>query len=107
MSLIHSRGGSAMPLANERRRVLEALGDEAMTGPAVFRRMRERSIGDATGVGDGVQAGDQAFLYPALHSLEADRRLQATWLPDAGGGSRRAYRRRRPLPSLPCAMRRS
>jgi len=54
-----------------------------------------------------VQAGDQAFLYPALHSLEADRRLQATWLPDAGGGSRRAYRRRRPLPSLPCAMRRS
>ncbi len=105
MSLIHLWGGSAKPLANERRQVLEALDGEAMTGPAVFRRMRDRSIGD--GLRDGVKAGDQAFLYPALHSLEADRKLQASWLADAIGGPRRTYRRRRLLPRLPGAIRRS
>jgi DNA-binding PadR family transcriptional regulator len=82
--------------------VLEALDGEAMTGPAVFRRMRDRSIGD--GLRDGVKAGDQAFLYPALHSLEADRKLRAAWRPDVAGVSRRTYQRRRLLPRLAVAI---
>ena len=38
------------------------------------------------------------LLYPALHSLEADWKLQAMWLSDANGVRRRIYRKRRLLP---------
>jgi hypothetical protein len=94
-------GNGATPLARERNRVLEALGCEAMPGSVVFLRM----LGRANGAGalDASQAhpGDQSLLYPALHSLEAGWKIQATWQSDAGGTKHRTYRRRRLLPRRP------
>ena len=91
-------GKGASPLARERNRVLEALGRETLTGSVVFRRMRGRSNGAvALNAGDA-QPGDQSLLYPALHSLEAGWKIQATWQSDAGGTKHRTYRKRRLLP---------
>ena len=88
--------GSAR-LARERERVLEALDGEALSVPAILRRMAERSTGGEAGALHGAEASDQSLLYPALHSLEADWKLQARWLSDANG-VRRVYRKRRLLP---------
>lgn len=44
--------------------------------------------------GDGRTLGGQAFLYPALHRLEAEGRLEAGWTTNAAGTVRRRYRRR-------------
>ena len=91
------------PLADERKRVLEELGTEPLSGLAVFRRIRERSAGGEAEAGESAQAhsGDQILLYPALHSLEAGWKIQATWESDAGGTKHRTYRRRRLLPRRP------
>jgi hypothetical protein len=91
-------GKGAIPLARERNRVLEALGRETLTGSVVFRRMRERSNGAGAVNAGHAQPGDESLLYPALHSLEAGWKLQATWQSDAGGTKHRAYRKRRLLP---------
>ena len=88
----------AKPLADERKRVLEALDGEALSGPVVFRRIRERSTWPEGEAGHGMEPGDQSLLYPALHSLEAGWKLQATWQSDAGGAKHRTYRKRRLLP---------
>lgn len=91
-------GKGAIPLARERNRVLEVLGRETLTGSVVFRRMRERSNGAGALDASKAHPGDQCLLYPALHSLEADWKIQATWQSDAGGTKHRTYRKRRLLP---------
>ncbi|MGD0863637.1 MAG: hypothetical protein ABSA21_12940 [Candidatus Limnocylindrales bacterium] len=90
--------GAVPPLADERKRVLAAvkdLGCELLTGPVIFRRMHERSTEARPEAGPN--PGDQSLLYPALHSLEADWSVQATWLSDANGIRHRTYRKRRLL----------
>jgi DNA-binding PadR family transcriptional regulator len=89
------------PLADERRQVLAALEGEALSGSAVFRRIRERSAEGEAAPGESGQSGDQSLLYPALHSLEAGWKIQARWQSDAGGTKHRTYRRRRLLPRRP------
>ena len=101
MSRSEGRGEGAKPLADERKRVLEALDGGAMTGSAIFRRIRERSAGGEAEASESAQSGDQSLLYPALHSLEAGWTIQATWQSDAGGANHRTYRRRRLLPRRP------
>jgi hypothetical protein len=95
----HSGAGS---LSAERSRVLEALDEDVLTGPAIARRMDGPSTNAAARAGtDGEQAansGDLALLYPALYSLEARWKLQAEWLPGTDGVRHRTYRRRRLLP---------
>jgi DNA-binding PadR family transcriptional regulator len=86
------------PLASERRRVLEALEGEALTGPAISRRMHLPWTGAESGTEHAATEGDQSLLYPALHSLEADSTLQSEWLSDASGIRHRTYRRRRLRP---------
>jgi DNA-binding PadR family transcriptional regulator len=101
MSRGYDPGEDAKPLADERKRVLEELGNEPLSGLAVFRRMRGRSAGGEAEVRDGAGPGEQRLLYPALHSLEAGWTLSAEWVTDAGGTRRRTYRRRRFLPIPP------
>ncbi len=101
-----ARRGVANP-AFVRRQVINALGDDVMTGPAIFRRIRERSEEVSTASGDGVQPNDQSLLYPVLHSLEAGWKLHATWQSDASGASRRTYRQRRLLPRRPAWTKRT
>ena len=105
MSRIDGPGKDATPLASERRRVLDALGGEVLTGPAVLRRMRGRPIGAEAGAeagaADRVDPGDESLLYPAIYSLEADWKLKAICLPDGNGRRHRTYRKRRLLPRGP------
>ena len=98
MSRSDGAGEGAKPLADERKRVLEALDGEALSGSVVFRRMRERTNGAGAVNAGHAQPGDQSLLYPALHSLEAGWKLQATWQSDASGTKHRTYRKRRLLP---------
>jgi hypothetical protein len=104
--------GAVSSLAGERQRVLDAVEDldgVVLTGPVIFRRMHER-LTDAEPAARpeaGPNPGDQSLLYPALHSLEADGRVQATWVSDANGLRHRAYRKRRLLPHRPGRTRRS
>ncbi|MGD0248747.1 MAG: hypothetical protein ABSB75_06805 [Candidatus Limnocylindrales bacterium] len=91
-------------LAAERERVLYALDGDAMTSSAIARRMRDRPTETGTETASRAAAGDQRLLFPALHGLEADWRLQAEWLPDSNGVPHRAYRKRRLLPHLPRRM---
>jgi hypothetical protein len=95
--------GAVSPLADERQWVLDAVEDldgVALTGPVIFRRMRERLTDADPGarLEAGPNPGDQSLLYPALHSLEADGRVQAAWVLDANGFRHRTYRKRRLLP---------
>lgn len=98
MSLTDGVGEASARLARERERVLEALDGEALSVPAILRRMNERSTRAEVGTEHGAEPSDQRLLYPALHSLEADWKLQAGWLSDANGMRRRIYRKRRLLP---------
>ena len=82
------RSGTAS-LADERRRVLEALDGNALTGPAISLRIDD---------GRPAHSGDQAYLYPALYSLEAGWRLRAAWRPGPDGVRHRTYRRRSLIP---------
>ena len=72
------------PLSAERRRVLDALDVDVLTGPAIARRVHT----------DRLDSADQALLYPALYSLEARWKLQAEWLPGQDGVRHRTYRKR-------------
>ena len=98
MSRTGGAGEGSARLACERERVLDALGGEALSVPAILRRMNERSTRAEVGASHGAGPSDQSLLYPALHSLEADWKLQARWLSDANGMRRRIYRKRRLLP---------
>ena len=99
-----SDGSGGVPsFANERKRLLAAVEDldgANATGPAIFLWMLERSTEAEPGesAASDPKPGDQSLLYPALHSLEASGRVQATWQSDAKGIRHRTYRRRRLLP---------
>jgi hypothetical protein len=73
-------------LGSRIRGAIDGIDGGAATGPAVLRRLRERS---------GL---DESLLCPILHRLEADWKLDATWRADAGGAIHRTYRRRRWIP---------
>jgi DNA-binding PadR family transcriptional regulator len=64
--------------------VLGVLRDEELYGYEIAQRIRERS-GAAIDPGEG-------WLYPALHHLETEGALQATWRPSSRGPRRRYYR---------------
>jgi DNA-binding PadR family transcriptional regulator len=66
-------------------RVLRAIGTDRLSGFEILARL------------DGVArtaAGSEAFLYPALHRLEASGRLGGCWDADSLGNRRRLYARR-------------
>jgi hypothetical protein len=78
------------PLEAARQRVLEAIdapGQGPLTGPAILRLAV-----------DSHTPPDESLLYPALHGLEADWRVQAGWVTDERGIRHRAYLKRGLLP---------
>lgn len=84
--LTQSGAGDA-PLAAARKRVLRAMctrAEEALTGPAILKLEA-----------DPRAQRDESLLYPALHGLEADWKVQAGWVTDARGIRHRTYRTRR------------
>lgn len=64
--------------------VLTVIDEEELYGYEIAARIRERS--------GGAFAPSEGSLYPALHALEADGALQATWRPSERGPRRRYYR---------------
>ena len=64
--------------------VLGVLRDGELYGYEIAQRIRERS--------GGAFAPSEGSLYPALHSLEADGALSATWRESDKGPRRRYYR---------------
>jgi PadR family transcriptional regulator PadR len=62
--------------------VLTILRNGELYGYEIAQRIRERS--------GGTFAPSEGSLYPALHSLEAEGALQATWR-DSDKGPRRRY----------------
>ena len=64
--------------------VLTVLKDGELYGYEIAQRIRERSGGAFT--------PSEGALYPALHALEADGALEASWR-DGGRGPRRRYYR--------------
>jgi hypothetical protein len=98
-----------------RSRALAAIDDldgVGATGPAVLRRLRERSFAGKTGAAtvaeaaaEAVDAGatspDEPDLYPVLHRLEADWQIRATWQAGADGTLHRTYQRRRLMHGRP------
>ena len=63
--------------------VLTVLADGELYGYEIASRIRERS--------GGAFAPSEGSLYPALHSLEADGALEATWRTSDRGPRRRYY----------------
>jgi len=63
--------------------VLTVLRDGELYGYEIAQRIRERS--------GGAFAPSEGSLYPALHALEADGALQATWRASDKGPRRRYY----------------
>src|ERR1700690_3595043 len=63
--------------------VLATLRDGELHGYEIARRIRSRS-GDAFTLSEG-------SLYPALHRLETDGALEASWRVGEGGPRRRYY----------------
>ena len=78
--------GSRGDPSDERSRVLSALGNDELSGPAIFRRM--------AGPNSRVPGG-QGLFYPALYGLVASWRLRARWQTDPSGIPHRVYRRER------------
>jgi PadR family transcriptional regulator PadR len=64
--------------------VLTVLRDGELYGYEIAQRIRERS--------GGAFAPSEGSLYPALHALEADGALTATWRESDKGPRRRYYR---------------
>ena len=64
--------------------VLTILRDGELYGYEIAQRIRERS--------GGAFAPSESSLYPALHGLEAEGALQATWRDSDKGPRRRYYR---------------
>jgi DNA-binding PadR family transcriptional regulator len=63
--------------------VLSALRESELYGYEIAQKIRERS--------GGAFAPSEGSLYPALHSLEADGALIATWRESNKGPRRRYY----------------
>lgn len=64
--------------------VLSVIGDGELYGYEISQRVREQS--------GGAFAPSEGSLYPALHRLEADGALAATWRDSDRGPRRRYYR---------------
>jgi PadR family transcriptional regulator PadR len=64
--------------------VLSVLRDGELYGYEIAQRIRERS--------GGAFAPSEGSLYPALHNLEAEGALLATWRESDRGPRRRYYR---------------
>jgi len=64
--------------------VLSALRDGELYGYEIAQKIRERS--------GGVFAVSEGSLYPALHALEEDGALTASWRDSDKGPPRRYYR---------------
>jgi PadR family transcriptional regulator len=64
--------------------VLAVIGDGELYGYEIARQIRDRS--------DGTFSPSEGSLYPALHRLEADGALVATWRGSERGPRRRYYR---------------
>lgn len=64
--------------------VLTVIGEGELYGYEIASRIRERS--------GGAFAPSEGSLYPALHALEADGALEATWRASDRGPRRRYYR---------------
>lgn len=64
--------------------VLTVLRDGELYGYEIAQRVRERS--------GGAFAPSEGSLYPALHALEADGALQASWRNSDRGPRRRYYK---------------
>jgi PadR family transcriptional regulator len=64
--------------------VLAVLRESEAYGYEIAQRIRERS--------GGAFAPSEGSLYPALHALEADGALQATWRASDRGPRRRYYK---------------
>lgn len=64
--------------------ILTVIGDGELYGYDIAQRIRERS--------GGAFAPSEGSLYPALHRLEADGALEATWQAGERGPRRRYYR---------------
>jgi PadR family transcriptional regulator PadR len=64
--------------------VLSVLRDGELYGYDIAQRVRERS--------GGAFAPSEGSLYPALHALEAEGALEATWRESDKGPRRRYYR---------------
>jgi PadR family transcriptional regulator, regulatory protein PadR len=64
--------------------VLAVIGEGELYGYQIAQRIRERS--------GGAFAPSEGSLYPALHALEAEGALEATWRPSDRGPRRRYYR---------------
>lgn len=64
--------------------ILTVLGDGELYGYEIGRRLRDRS--------DGAFTMAESSLYPALHRLEAEGALAASWRIGQGGPRRRYYR---------------
>ena len=71
--------------SDERSRVLSALGNDELSGPAIFRRM--------AGPNSRVPGG-QGLFYPALYGL-VELATARTWQTDPSGIPHRVYRRER------------
>jgi DNA-binding PadR family transcriptional regulator len=66
-------------------RVLAAVDGDRLSGFEALGRIEA----------DGRAPEGEAFLYPALHRLEATGRLEADWSANASGDVRRRYRPKR------------
>jgi|ERR1022692_1032078 DNA-binding PadR family transcriptional regulator len=64
--------------------ILSVLSEEELYGYEIAARIRERS-------GAFIDPGE-GWLYPALHKLELDGALEATWRESEIGPKRRYYR---------------
>lgn len=73
----------AVPRGALRALVLAALDEAPLHGYALARQLEERSNG-AIKIREG-------SLYPALHELELDGSIEATWTKGPDGRKRRVY----------------
>jgi|SRR5271157_477539 len=64
--------------------VLSVLREGELYGYEIAQRIRERS--------DGAFVPSEGSLYPALHALEADGALEASWQASDRGPRRRYYK---------------
>jgi DNA-binding PadR family transcriptional regulator len=77
------RERDVVPRGALRALLLAALTDTALHGYALARRLEERSRG-ALKIREG-------SLYPALHELELEGAIEATWVRAPDGRRRRVY----------------
>lgn len=81
--MARSRHPDVVPRGALRALVLATLAEEALHGYALARRLEERARGTLK-----IREGS---LYPALHELELEGAIEATWTRAPDGRRRRVY----------------